>query len=139
MSDFELEDCFRDFHPFLVRFSYIFSDIQIFFYKFNSQSATEITMSFYLLTILEITEKEEEMVTSGYTTQSWTDPRLAWDPENYLGLNKTRVKAGEVWKPNIILYNSDDGEFKSYIQETNVVITYTGVVEWLPPALFRSG
>ena len=73
-------------------------------------------MSFYLLTILEITEKEEEMVTSGYTTQSWTDPRFAWDPEDYLGLNKTRIKAEEVWKPNIILYNSDDGEFKSYIQ-----------------------
>lgn len=56
------------------------------------------------------------MVTSGYSTQTWVDPRLAWNPETNDGIKKTRVKASDIWKPNIILYNSDDGEFKSYIQ-----------------------
>ena len=31
-------------------------------------------------------------------------------------MKKTRVHAQDVWKPNIILFNSDDGEFKSYVQ-----------------------
>jgi len=56
------------------------------------------------------------MVTSGYTTQSWNDTRLKWDPKDHGNLKKVRVKACDIWKPNIILCNSDDGEFKSYIQ-----------------------
>ena len=92
---------------------------------------------------------------SGYTRQTWIDERLKWDPDDHDGIKKTRVHASDVWKPNIILDNADDGEFKSYIQgklvkkvslgttvpnfsETRVVISANGLVEWLPPALFRS-
>ena len=63
------------------------------------------------------------MVTSGYSTQSWFDPRLAWDPKEHSNIGTTRLKARDVWKPNIILYNSDDGEFKSYIQGYNKILT----------------
>ena len=31
-------------------------------------------------------------------------------------VKEVRLKPSDVWKPNIIVYNSDDGDFKSYIQ-----------------------
>ena len=31
-------------------------------------------------------------------------------------IKEVRLKPSDVWKPNIIVYNSDDGDFKSYIQ-----------------------
>ena len=64
------------------------------------------------------------MVTSGYSTQTWHDMRLKWDPMQHKNITKVRVKArllaSDIWKPNVILYNSDDGEFKSYIQGKNI-------------------
>ena len=70
----------------------------------------------------------------------WTDPRLSWDPKDFdfckelgsimihekiivfhknrttIPVKEVRLKPSDVWKPNIIVYNSDDGDFKSYIQ-----------------------
>ena len=66
--------------------------------------------------VLEVDEKEEQMVTTAYTTQSWHDERLKWDPEQFDGCTEVRLKPDDVWKPNIIMFNSDDGDFKSYIQ-----------------------
>jgi len=50
------------------------------------------------------------------------------------------TKASDLWKPNLILYNSDDGAFKAYSQETRILIgdLAGGNVQWLPPALFKS-
>lgn len=68
----------------------------------------------------------------------WTDSRLSWDPKDFdyckewgsmikivyrenltcrvIPVKEVRLKPSDVWKPNIIVYNSDDGDFKSYIQ-----------------------
>ncbi|CBY33377.1 unnamed protein product [Oikopleura dioica] len=100
----------------------------------------EIMLDLYLFSILGISEKQEQMVTSGYTTQTWTDDRLIWDPDSFNRLSVISTKASDLWKPNLILYNSDDGAFKAYSQETRILIgdLAGGNVQWLPPALFKS-
>ena len=38
------------------------------------------------------------------------------EPGQNIPIKEVRLKPSDVWKPNIIVYNSDDGDFKSYIQ-----------------------
>ena len=39
-----------------------------------------------------------------------------WDPSDFDDCSEVRLKPNDIWKPNIIMFNSDDGDFKSYIQ-----------------------
>ncbi|CAG5079478.1 Oidioi.mRNA.OKI2018_I69.PAR.g9262.t1.cds [Oikopleura dioica] len=98
----------------------------------------KMTLDLYLMSLLGISEKQEQMITSGYTTQSWYDFRLSWNSTEFNGLGITNTKASDLWKPNLILYNSDDGAFKAYIQETRALINSNAYIQWLPPALFKS-
>ena len=44
------------------------------------------------------------------------EPALLGPSEQMIPIQEVRLKPSDVWKPNIIVYNSDDGDFKSYIQ-----------------------
>ena len=81
--------------------------------------------------------KTEEVTTSVFITALWSDYRLAWNPEDYNGLNESRIPAHTVWRPDIVLYNNDDGNYDPTVK-TNVIIKYTGVCEWMPPAIYKS-
>ena len=82
----------------------------------GSGAPIEVNIAVTLMMVLEVDEKEEQMVTTAYTTQSWHDSRLTWDPAEYDDCKEVRLKPSDIWKPNIIMFNSDDGDFKSYIQ-----------------------
>lgn len=77
----------------------------------------------------------EEVTTSVFITAIWTDYRLAWDPEEFGGLTESRIPSLQIWRPDIVLYNNDDGNYDPTLP-TNVVLKNTGVCEWLPPEKF---
>jgi hypothetical protein len=37
----------------------------------------------------------------------WNDPRLAWDPEEWDGINEISLDASQLWIPDIVLYNGE--------------------------------
>ena len=77
------------------------------------------------------------MTTSVYITANWTDYRLAWDPAEFGGLTESRIPSQKIWRPDIVLYNNNDGKYDPTLP-TNVVLKNTGVCEWLPPAIYKS-
>ena len=46
--------------------------------------------------------------------------------------------AHTVWRPDIVLYNNDDGNYDPTVK-TNVIIKSNGVCEWMPPAIYKKG
>ena len=46
--------------------------------------------------------------------------------------------AHTVWRPDIVLYNNDDGNYDPTVK-TNVIIKSNGVCEWMPPAIYKEG
>ena len=44
--------------------------------------------------------------------------------------------AHTVWRPDIVLYNNDDGNYDPTVK-TNVIIKSNGVCEWMPPAIYK--
>ena len=107
------------------------------------------------------------MTTSVFITALWKDYRLAWNPKDYNGLKESRIPgyhqlvlmspsgqiifsflvsiifksrylAHTVWRPDIVLYNNDDGNYDPTVK-TNVIIKSNGVCEWMPPAIYKKG
>ena len=81
--------------------------------------------------------KEEEFVVSAYNFLTWTDKRLSWDPSEYNEVGAIRVQPHHIWTPGVILFNAKDGQF-THKYAVNCIIYSNGLINWLPPALFRT-
>ncbi|XP_048092488.1 cholinergic receptor, nicotinic, beta 1 (muscle) like isoform X2 [Alosa alosa] len=68
---------------------------------------------------------------------AWTDYRLSWDPKEYDNIDVLRIPPNKVWRPDVYLINNNDGQFDVALY-VNVLVSYTGEVSWLPPAIYRS-
>uniref|UniRef100_A0A1I7T1A8 Neur_chan_LBD domain-containing protein n=1 Tax=Caenorhabditis tropicalis TaxID=1561998 RepID=A0A1I7T1A8_9PELO len=68
---------------------------------------------------------------------SWTDHYLTWDPSEFGNIKEVRLPINNIWKPDVLLYNSVDQQFDS-TWPVNAVVLYTGNVTWIPPAIIRS-
>uniref|UniRef100_A0A8B9SCT0 Cholinergic receptor nicotinic alpha 3 subunit n=1 Tax=Apteryx owenii TaxID=8824 RepID=A0A8B9SCT0_APTOW len=67
----------------------------------------------------------------------WNDYKLRWNPVDYGGAEFIRVPSGQIWKPDIVLYNNAVGDFQ-VDDKTKALLKYTGDVTWIPPAIFKS-
>jgi len=69
---------------------------------------------------------------------TWTDYRLAWDPQQYDGLSSFRIPSNKIWRPDIAVYNEQNlgqGSFFDQMQQDRIlaVVYSTGKVIWIPP------
>ncbi|XP_063157803.1 acetylcholine receptor subunit beta isoform X2 [Candoia aspera] len=103
--------------------------------RVSSRVPVRVGMS--LSQLISLNEKDEELTTKVYMDQEWIDYRLTWDPADFEGVTSVRVGAEEVWLPDIVLMNNNDGVFKIALS-VNVLVHHDGRVHWQPPALYRS-
>nr|XP_043886417.1 neuronal acetylcholine receptor subunit alpha-5 isoform X2 [Solea senegalensis] len=66
----------------------------------------------------------------------WTDMKLRWNPDDYLGITTIRVPSDRLWLPDIVLYDNSDGRFEGTV--TKAVVKFDGTVTWTPPANYKS-
>ncbi|KAK6043202.1 hypothetical protein COOONC_19292 [Cooperia oncophora] len=45
--------------------------------------------------------------------ESWVDHYLTWDPSEYGNIREVRLPISNIWKPDVLLYNSVDQQFDS--------------------------
>lgn len=67
----------------------------------------------------------------GVTKLGWQDEKLKWDPEKYGGLQNIHIFRREIWQPDLCLYNAV-GDVRDLLEDTMMVASYTGHVEWNP-------
>ncbi|KAL8177037.1 UNVERIFIED_CONTAM: Acetylcholine receptor subunit beta [Gekko kuhli] len=87
--------------------------------------------------LISVDEKNEQLTTKVYMDLTWTDYRLTWDPADYEGITSVRITSDNVWLPDIVLMNNNDGVFDISLM-VNVLVDHKGVVQWQPPAVYRS-
>ncbi|KAG8430178.1 hypothetical protein GDO86_018305 [Hymenochirus boettgeri] len=90
-----------------------------------------------LAALISLSEKDEEMKTKVYVNLAWNDHRLSWDPLEYGGIQSLRIASSQVWTPDIVLMNNNDGNFK-FALEVDVLVSSRGNVTWDPPGLYLS-
>ena len=70
--------------------------------------------------------------------QKWTDPRLAWNLTSYKGVEYIHVPIGNLWQPDIVLYNNIDGNFYPSLNDAWALLSHNGTVIWNPPSVYTS-
>jgi len=100
---------------------------------------TNTTLRFGLNLIrFDIDEYKSAVETESWLKYVWYDSRLRWDPSDFGGETLFRFPSEEVWKPDLSLYNTAEGQEGLRCKETNVIIYSDGKVLWVPSCTFRA-
>ncbi|KAK2919401.1 hypothetical protein Q8A73_003772 [Channa argus] len=103
----------------------------------NKSQQVTISIQVSLSQLISVNEREQIMTTNVWLCQEWNDYRLRWDPDKYDGIKKLRIPSKHIWLPDIVLYNNADGVYEVSFY-CNVVVSNTGDIFWLPPAIYKS-
>ncbi|XP_020655454.3 acetylcholine receptor subunit beta isoform X1 [Pogona vitticeps] len=87
--------------------------------------------------LISLKEKDEELTTKVYLDLEWIDYRFTWNPADFEGITSIRIFSEDVWRPDIVLMNNNDGGFDISLS-VNVMVSYNGTVRWQPPGIYRS-
>ncbi|KAG9511311.1 Acetylcholine receptor subunit beta-like 1, partial [Fragariocoptes setiger] len=101
----------------------------------NQTVEVELGLSF--IQLINVNEKSQVMTSNVWLTFAWNDYQLKWDAADYGGISVLRLPADKVWRPDIVLFNNADGNYEVRYKP-NVLISQTGRVDWIPPAIYQS-
>ncbi|CAH0727437.1 unnamed protein product, partial [Brenthis ino] len=104
----------------------------------NSSHPLLVTFGVSLHHIIDVEEKDQLLTTNCWITQIWTDHHLRWNISEFDGISVIRIPYERVWKPDIILYNNADPNYRSAVINTNVIVKNTGEVTWLSHGIYVS-
>ncbi|XP_034044737.1 neuronal acetylcholine receptor subunit beta-2-like [Thalassophryne amazonica] len=103
----------------------------------NKSQQVTISIQVTLSQLISVNEREQIMTTNVWLFQEWNDYRLRWEPDKYEGVKKLRIPSNLIWLPDIVLYNNADGVYEVSFY-CNAVVSNTGDIFWLPPAIYKS-
>ncbi|XP_076334170.1 neuronal acetylcholine receptor subunit alpha-7-like isoform X2 [Tachypleus tridentatus] len=82
-------------------------------------------------------EKNQLLIANIWLTLEWTDSNLQWNPADYNNIKDIRLSPNNVWRPDILMYNSADEQIDT-TYKTNVVVRHDGSSTYIPPGIFKS-
>merc|ERR1719150_1925927 len=103
----------------------------------NVTEAVTVHLKLKLSQLIAVNLKNQIMTTNLWVEQFWRDYKLQWNPEEYGGVKQLHVPSDHIWRPDIVLYNNADGNFEVTLA-TKATLWYNGLVEWKPPAIYKS-
>ncbi|KAF1747722.1 hypothetical protein GCK72_024188 [Caenorhabditis remanei] len=103
------------------------------------RNVLKVHMKVFLQQILNLDGQNQIIEVNAWLKYVWMDYRLQWDPLQYDNITSIRFAGGEnqIWRPDILLYNSASEDFDSSFK-SNEVVYNTGEVNWIPPGIFRA-
>ncbi|XP_018896881.2 acetylcholine receptor subunit alpha-like isoform X1 [Bemisia tabaci] len=103
----------------------------------NTTDVLRVCIKLKLSQLIDVNLKNQIMTTNLWVEQSWYDYKLRWEPKEYGGVHMLHVPSDHIWRPDIVLYNNADGNFEVTLA-TKATIYNQGLVEWKPPAIYKS-
>ncbi|XP_020774809.1 neuronal acetylcholine receptor subunit alpha-7 [Boleophthalmus pectinirostris] len=104
---------------------------------YNDSHSLTVHFSFSLLQIMDVDEKNQVLTTNIWLQLYWTDFYLQWNVSEYPGVTNVRFPDNQIWRPDILLYNSADERFDASFH-TNILVNSSGYCQYLPPGIFKS-
>ncbi|XP_069046790.1 neuronal acetylcholine receptor subunit alpha-7a [Lepisosteus oculatus] len=103
----------------------------------NDSHPLTVYFSLSLMQIMDVDEKNQVFTTNIWLQLYWNDFYLQWNASDYPGVKNVRFPDEQIWKPDVLLYNSADERFDATFH-TNVLVNSTGYCQYIPPGIFKS-
>ncbi|XP_017046308.1 neuronal acetylcholine receptor subunit alpha-4 [Drosophila ficusphila] len=84
---------------------------------------------------LDIDEMNGKLTVHCWLNIWWRDEERTWQPSKYDNITQISLGAGEVWTPQITLFNGDEG---GLLADTQVLLRHDGLFRRTPPALYTA-
>ncbi|XP_066503740.1 neuronal acetylcholine receptor subunit alpha-7a [Hoplias malabaricus] len=104
---------------------------------FNDTHTLTVNFSLSLMQIMDVDEKNQVLTTNIWLQLYWYDHYLKWNISDYPGVTSVRFPDNQIWKPDILLYNSADERFDATFH-TNILVSSNGACNYIPPGIFKS-
>ncbi|KAK6186079.1 hypothetical protein SNE40_008185 [Patella caerulea] len=104
----------------------------------SDTDALEVLVTFSLISISEVQEKDQTLVAFGYIGLKWKDTFLAWNSTRFNGLRDMVVPQFKVWRPDVIIGNMVKKTTELGFDGMPIRLTNTGDVFWFPNVLFQT-
>ncbi|XDV29496.1 hypothetical protein PO909_032615 [Leuciscus waleckii] len=87
-------------------FKHLFSNYQKWVRPVEDLNGTvQVKFGLAISQLVDVDEKNQLMTTNVWIKQEWTDMKLRWNPDHYLGITSIRVPSDSIWRPDIVLYD----------------------------------
>ncbi|XP_050533618.1 acetylcholine receptor subunit alpha-type acr-16-like isoform X2 [Daktulosphaira vitifoliae] len=111
------------------------------FYDRNSRpvignNLTYVTMN-PVIKYVDMDFKQSIMTINAWISMTWQDEKLHWNSSQYGSIKAVNMAFDEIWMPDIVAYNSADGNHDEMYGKTGCVVRSNGMVHWIPPAKYR--
>ncbi|XP_045029496.1 acetylcholine receptor subunit alpha-like isoform X1 [Daphnia magna] len=103
----------------------------------NNSDVLTVRIKLKLSQLIDLNLKNQIMTTNLWVEQYWYDYKLQWEPSEYGEVSMLHVPSDHIWRPDISLYNNADGNFEVTLS-TKATVYHNGLVEWKPPAIYKS-
>lgn len=70
------------------------------------EADNQVTVSFWLEMVIAFDRMSIPIIKCETKMQYWADPALSWNPSDYDGIEVLRIPATDVWKPDLLVYNT---------------------------------
>ena len=106
----------------------------------NRSQPIEVTFGIELNQILKIDDRSQLIHTKVWVRQTWTNHLIKWNASQWDDIDFLMVDPGDVWTPDMVLYDSTDTGVAGgpNIYKTQIAMYPNGVHRWLSPAIFTS-
>eukprot|EP00112_Aurelia_sp_Birch-Aquarium-sp1_P016595 Seg378.9 transcript_id=Seg378.9/GoldUCD/mRNA.D3Y31 product="Neuronal acetylcholine receptor subunit alpha-7" protein_id=Seg378.9/GoldUCD/D3Y31 len=105
---------------------------------FNSTLVVRFELK--LIQVVSVSEKNQEMQTNVWITQTWENQIITWNSSEYNGISNLNIDSQDIWVPTIILYNNADQAFSGgpMKYKTKVILDSHGNHTWFAAVSFKS-
>ncbi|XP_062589897.1 acetylcholine receptor subunit alpha-like isoform X2 [Saccostrea cucullata] len=103
----------------------------------NHRDRLDVLLAVYLVGIVHVDERDQVLTFSCWFQMKWTDINLSWNPEEYDDVKVIHFNHDQIWKPDIIMYNSIESSTGSS-SSTNIPVDYKGQAIWWSRWIFKS-
>ncbi|XP_052781836.1 neuronal acetylcholine receptor subunit alpha-10-like isoform X2 [Mya arenaria] len=101
--------------------------------------SVNISLDIALRQIVSLEEKDQVLTTNIWVRMGWHDCRLRWNSSQHYHITELRVPYGEVWIPDIALYDSSAEEvMMPGMTDYRVQLEHTGEVRYNFPTVLKS-
>ncbi|CAC5395892.1 unnamed protein product [Mytilus coruscus] len=100
--------------------------------KTDSEKPVNVSLSFSLLSVYELDIQNQLLSVSAAFKISWKDELLTWNATKYSGLNELTITLSLIWKPDVIIVNSEGTRKMLTNNDDNhyVNVNHDGLIEW---------
>ncbi|XP_019646428.1 PREDICTED: 5-hydroxytryptamine receptor 3A-like [Branchiostoma belcheri] len=104
-------------------------------YNKAASPTTSLQIKAYVVNVINLDEKGEQIVTAFKAEYTWKDDRLEWEPNEYGKVDRIFILDDQIWKPTLTLERNADTGYSGGFPTTEVKMENTGKISWPVEAL----